>query len=269
MYACDFEYDGLTLSSFGFVICEIGGSSGFDTVGIGSNISFNTTSMHSGKVWGLAGAEYSDCIETSFYICKDNSSSDLQISNSEIRSLARWLNRREFLKFKFINEDPTAEDCYYDASFNINKSLISKEVYALELEMKTNRPFGYGIEKSLSWIVTGSSQTYSFDDTSDEIGYIYPSLVIVCKQAGDLSISDDVEDGTMLIKNCSVDEVITIDGQSHVINSSLDSHHLYDDFNFEFLKIGNRLNNKTNTITVSLPCEITLKYNPIIKNSPD
>lgn len=73
----------------------------------------------------------------------------------------------------------------------------------------------------------------------------------------------------MVIKNVSVGEVITIDGPTHIITSSLDSHKLYDDFNFEFFRIGNTINNRNNRISASLPCKLEFTYSPIIKDSPD
>ena len=97
MHACDFEYDGLYLSDFGFVICNFNGGSGVETISVGSKISFNTTSKFGGKKHSLTGTTYDECIETSFDICKDPSiHDDLRITDTEYRDLIRWLNRRGF-----------------------------------------------------------------------------------------------------------------------------------------------------------------------------
>ena len=72
----------------------------------------------------------------------------------------------------------------------------------------------------------------------------------------------------MTIANCLADEVITIDGNTHSITTTKSSHDVYNDFNYDYFKIGNTINNRSNKISVSLPCKIELRYSPIIKNSP-
>ena len=269
MFATDFEYDGRYLSDFVFTSGNFNGSSDIERVSAGSRISFNTVSTHYGKRYNLAGTEYGDCITATFDICKDTcQDDDFIITNNEYRDLMRWLNRREFLKFRVLyDEDDHREPCYYDGSFNVEKIMSSQGLVGLELTLETNKPFGYGQEKSFSWTVTGGSSVRLFD-MSDEIGYIYPSVVITVMQAGNLQITNDLEPCTMLIKNCSSGEVITIDGDTHIIRSSLNSHKICDDFNFDYLRIGNTINNRNNNITCSLNCKLEIKFNPVIKDSP-
>lgn len=270
MYALDFEYDGQYLSDYGFVICNFGGQSDFDTISAGSKITFNTVARHSGKTYGLTGTAYEECIQSQFSICKDPCLyDDLRITNDEYRDIMRWLNRREFLRFQLLEEDGEAETCFYEASFNVDKVLVEDQLYGLELTMETNKPFGYGQELSVSWVVSDPSKSYILSDMSDEIGYIYPSMIITINRDGNLAITNEMENCSMVIKNCKVGEVITIDGDTHIISSSLNSHKIYNDFNFEYFRIGNTINNRNNKISASLPCKIELKYSPVIKDTPD
>lgn len=266
MYAEDFEYAGQLLSDYGFIICDFNSSSGSETVDAGSQITFNTVSMHSGKYWGLASTTYDTCLAATFDICKDPCShDDMKISDIEYRSIARWLNRNEFLKFAFIDDENESEACYCDASFNISEIKISGQLYGLELTMVTNRPFGYGDISHEVWTITDTSQVIKFIDNSDELGYAYPDLIITCSTDGDLRLENVTEKSVMLIQNCSAGEVITVHGKEQIIESSLSEHEVYNDFNFEFFRIGNTFDNRMNEITVSLPCKIELLYIPIIK----
>ena len=128
MYALDFEYDGQYLSDYGFIICTLGGSSDFDTVSAGSEITFNTVPKHRGKISGLAGTVYEENISTTFDICKNpDTYEDLHISKDEYRGLMRWLNRHEFIKFRLLDSVSDETDvCYYNASFNVEKVLVNK-----------------------------------------------------------------------------------------------------------------------------------------------
>lgn len=271
MYALDFEYDGQYLSDYGFVICNFGGgTSGVDVVSAGSKITFNKVSRNRGKTYGLSGTKYDECVTATFEICKNPELyDDLHITNDEYRDIMRWLNRHEFLKFQLLNEDDKEQEtCYFEASFNIDKVMVNKELFGLQLNMETNKPFGYGQELTVAWTVSDTTKSYILSDMSDEIGYTYPSMVISCNKSGDLSIHNEMEDCTMVIKGCTVGEVITIDGMTHIISSSLNSHRLNNDFNFEFFRIGNTINNRNNKITVSLPCRLELRYTPVIKDTP-
>lgn len=269
MFATDFEYDGHYLSDFGFIICNFNGSSDTDIVSAGSKISFNTVPTHYGKKYSLAGTQYDECITATFDICKSTCyGEDFVITNDEFRDIMRWLNRREFLEFRMIDDgDDDKDTCFYEASFNVDKIMSDQGLVGLELTLETNSPFGYGQEQFYSWTMAGGS-TKRVYDLSDEIGYIYPSMVITIKEAGTLQISNDLEPCLMVIKNCSVGEVIRIDGDAHIITSSLDSHKICDDFNFEYLRIGNTAENRDNRIKTSLACKMEIRFKPVIKGSP-
>ena len=275
MFALDFEYDNQYLSDYGFIICDFDFSDGANEVSAGSIVSFNTTPLRNGEIYSLASTQYDECITTTFDICKNPDIYDLEemeISNDEYRDIMRWLNRREFLKFQTIDEEYNGLDkdpCFYNASFNIEKIKINEKLYGMRLTMETNSPFGYGEQQTISWDITDTTGNYTLVDVSDEIGYTYPSMKIICGSAGNLTISNDITDSMMVIKNVSAGEVITIDGSTHIIETSSSSHKIYDDFNFEFFKIGNTINNRNNNITVSLPCKLEIAYSPIIKDTPD
>ena len=93
-------------------------------------------------------------------------------------------------------------------------------------------------------------------------------MTIICSANGDLSIFNELENCTMLIKNCSVGEIITIDGDAQTISTSYNSHDICNDFNYEFFRIGNTIDNRNNRISVSKPRQVVIRYTPIIKDTP-
>lgn len=274
MRAIDFEYDNQYLSDYGFIICDFNFGSGANEIDAGSTITFNKISRHSGKKYSLSSTQYDECITTSFDICKNPDiydPEDMEISNDEYRDIMRWLNRREFLKFQVIddgNDNFERDTCYYNASFNVNKIKINEKLCGMRLTMETDKPFGYGQEQSVSWTFSDSNVSKILSDISDEIGYIYPTVIITINRNGDLSLYNELENCTTVIKNCKVGEVITLDGDTHIITTTYISHDVCNDFNYEFFRIGNTINNRNNRISVSLPCNIVIKYTPIIKDTP-
>lgn len=270
MYATDFEYDGKFLSDFGFIVCRFDGGYGLDTISSGSEITFNKVARNQGKVHSLTSAKYSECIQATFQICKNPCiHKNKSITSDEHREVMRWLNRKEFLTFQpFSDIEYDADSIFFNASFNVNKITIGGKHYGYEIIMETDKPFGYGNLRSFKWNITSSTQVNNLKDCSDEIGFIYPNVKIVCKAAGDLIIRNANEDCNMTVKNCKNNEIVTVNGDTQIIASSLSDHDIAADFNFDFLKIGNRYDNRDNKITVSLPCEITISYYPIIKDIP-
>lgn len=272
MYALDFEYDGTCLSDFGFIICRFDASSGSTMVDAGSKITFEKVPRQNGTQHSLVSAKYNECIQTSFDICKNPDlfdPDDREINNDEYRDLVRWLNRKGFYKLHIYDEDDKRkEPCFYNASFNINKITIAEKLFGLQLTVETDKPFGYGIEKKITLDFSDSSGTKTFYDMSDDTGYIYPDMTIICKENGNLTIHNDFANCTTFIKNCSVGEVITIKGNDHIISSTYSDHDICKDFNFGYFKIGNTVNNRKNIITVSLRCVIVMKYLPVIKDTP-
>lgn len=261
----DFEYDNILLSGFGFALCEFSDGNGFKTVDNGSDIKFTTTPILNGNQVMSAGAKYEECLSATFSICKSpclfNDDESAEITVDEITQLSRWLCRKEFKKFKLIKEG--YEQIYFEGSFTLDRIMFNGEVVGLELKLTTNRPFALyePYKKTLNF--TTANQTMIFRDISDEIGYINAEVSITCKASGNLVIYNSVEDRETVINNCTSGEVITM--KYPIISSSISSHRIQDDFNFNFFRIANSWNNPVNKITTSLPCTMTFTYSPIRK----
>lgn len=271
MRAIDFVYDGLSLSSYKFIVCEFDYASDAATVDSGSQITFEKVAKHDGKKHTLVDAIYEDCYEVEFDIIKDPDKYDGEdriISDEEYTQIARWLNRREFLKFNFVDDERTGDICYFNASFNLSKIEIGGKLYGIHLSMETDAPFGYGETIVENNTVSEANGSFTINDKSDEIGYIYPDVTITCNQSGKLEIRNSLINCKVEINNCSSGEIIHLYGDAQIIETSVLSHKIQNDFNFQFLKIGNTFSSRLNTITVSLPCTIEIQYEPIIKNIP-
>lgn len=271
--AIDFEYDNRYLSDYRFVICDFDYSDGAKSVSAGSTITFNKVSRNKGKKYSLTSTQYDECITATFDICKnpdDFDAEDMEISDEEYRNIMRWLNRREFLKFQIIDNggDFSKSICYYNASFNLEKITIGEKLYGIRLSMESDRPFGFGEEQKVNLDFSNSNTIKVLCDVSDEIGYTYPTVIITCLEGGDLSLCNLSENCTTLIKNCVSGEIVTLYGDTQIITTTQASHDISNDFNYEFFRIGNTINERNNKISASLPCNVVIKYTPIIKDTP-
>ncbi len=261
MNAIDFEYDGMTLSGFGYMLCDFDGG-GSTTVSNGSQITFNTVKMSNGNRNDLTNTTYDECLETTIQICKSVCNQDITpISVDEIRTLARWLNRKGYHKLKFLNEGYL--NFYTEASFNINLIEFDGLVYGLELNMVTNRPFLLQEPRHIIINNTTENGKHTFFSESDEEGFIYPHTEITVNQTGTLQITNSQEIRITEVKNCIAGEIITMDYP--LISSTNTAHRIQNDFNWNFLRISNSFENSRNELIISLPCKIKMIYSPIAK----
>lgn len=262
MKAYDFEYDGKKLSEFGMMICSFD-SKGMETVSNGSTITFNTVSSQNGTKHELTSAVYEECLETTIQICKNSCSDGIsEIYPHELRELTRWLSRKKFLKFKIL--DDYYIDLYFEASFNVSRIEFGGNVFGLELEVVTNRPFALKEPKQIIIKNLVQDGKHSIFDISHEEGYIYPHTEITIGDTdGDLRIYNELENREVVVKNCKSGEVITMDYP--VIQSDDENHNIQNDFEWNFFRIANTYEKRRNDLTISIPCTIKLEYSPIVK----
>ena len=271
MRTLDFWYDEQCLSDYNFVVCDFSAGSGISEVSAGSTITFVKVSRNGGAKHSLTNTKYNDCLSATFDICKNPDifhDEDMEITSDEFRDIMRGLNRKEYLPFHFISDDGTVDDietCWHNASFNLSKLMLDERTYGIRLKLETNMPYGYGAEKVFSWSATSGNLSNVIMDTSDEIGYIYPTLIVTCRQNCTLTITNESEGCSSVIKNCKVGEQITMYGDTNIIASSNPGHDICNDFNYDFFRIGNSAARMENVIIASHPCDIVLKYHPIIK----
>lgn len=278
MIAIDFEYDGLSLSQFGYVIGSIDTTSGVVEATAGSELTFNLVSANRGSTSYHISSKYESYLETEIDIIKSNCESDSYIiSQKEFRNLMRWLNRKDFHTLNFIGDidlngdDVGYEIIYYEASFNCSKLLLNGEIVGVKLKIQTNAPYGFAkeVDETYNLVVPsgGDSANFQFKDTSDEIGEIYPTIIITPSASGTLVIKNTTYDNeyAIIVKNCSSGETITIDNEHQIVTTDNNSHNVTDDFNYHWFRLVNTYNDRTNNISCSLPCSFEIKYKPIIK----
>lgn len=267
--ALDFVYAGERLSTNGYMICSFDGASD-ETRSAGSEISFNLVSQQGGSKYGLASVSYDSYYSVTFDICKSDGT---DISVSEMRDVMQWLNRKELNEFYLIEPrtisqyETSLSDLIFFGSFNVSRIDFAGRLIGFELTLVTDRPFAVGDSVSAT-VNAQANSPFVIDNKSDEIGFLYPeSFVVTFKgTTGDtLTITNSTDERQVVIHNCTYNEVITMDCFNQIISSSLSSHNIYNDFNYNFFRISRTRSSTTNTITTSAPCTVSYSYRPIRK----
>lgn len=269
MKARDLTYAGETLSSHGFMIGGFDDSPAGDTVTTDSQRTFGTVSMFYGAYQPFVYTSYEDRLVMEFSIikepCKDDDKiaeqSEFELTQNEIRTMKKWLNRPTPHKLTF--DEDKYRGVFWEGSFNVEEIYLMGATIGLKLTFESNRPFALVEPITFSGELIAGERLI-INDTSDDEGHIYPSLVVTCKESGDLQLHNSIENRTTIVKNCKADEVITFTPTMQV-RTSLTSHEIGDDFNYKFLRIANTYDDARNVITSSITIEYSLTYSPIAK----
>lgn len=272
MRCIDFEFDGQLLSDHDCAICSIGSGSGVETINVGSQLTLNTVSLASQDKFNITSAQYNEPYSVTFQVAKLTPDKQLAstISEQELSQMMRWLNRKQYCKFKAIYEDGGYADVYYMGTFNVQVIRLCGNVIGLELTLKTDAPFGHYEPVEFHMNLKNEDDGYTLFDGSDEEGFSYPDMVeIECLASGDLIIKNSKDDKMTVIQNCEAGEVLTLYGERKQIISSYTHKRLYNDFNYNFIRIFSGqtggVEDNANVYSSTLPCNIRLVYSPICK----
>lgn len=266
MQMIDFEYNGERLCDFGLAICSFSGME--DTQDVGNNVTINKNKGTNTQEYYATGYSYDDVFSANFQVVKDGCSVVSEIiTDVELNKIMRWLNRKKHCVFRPIYADDNFMNVYYKGAFNIKTIKAGADVVGLDLTFTTNAPYGFINPVTYNYEIKNNRDQFIVHDISDEIGHIYVNATIKCLEAGDLKISNSLDpNNKVIINNCSLNEVITLKGKSKIIESSLAGHTtLYNDFNYNFLRINNTYYDVENKFTSSIRCKITITYSPIRK----
>lgn len=267
MNMIDFVFNDKRLSDYGYIVVSIT-TSYEQNASLGSNITFETLKNNATFVNRIIKTDYNEPISVTFDICKNPcvSSDKMNIDDTEISFMMRWLNTKGYKIFKPIYDDDSYPSIYFKGSFNVTAIRVGGDVVGLTLTFTANSPFGYDDEQTLKFNINNSYDTFTFYDNSDEYGYLYPDkFIITCKSKGDFIMTNNFDTSFVRINNCISGEIIVLNCINKVIQSNKTHSTLYNDFNYKYPRFVVNENTNQNVFAVSLPCEIQVVYSLVRK----
>ena len=223
IYAIDFEYDGRRLSEFDFIICSFDENGGARTAEKGTEVTFSTAPIGLGQRHAVTGTRFDTRLSTSFQICKDPekyNEAEMYITNEEFRELSRWLNRRKFLWFHACDDcEPEIQYPWFRATFSLKRINTGPMTVGIQLDMQTDAPWGYGEEIEEHFVFTPDNMVNIIEDKNEEVGTIWPDMIITCNDDGDLTLTNELTGCVFRIRNCTKNEVVTQYGDIRIIES--------------------------------------------------
>ena len=266
MQMVDFEFNGPRLSDFDMTVGAFDTSIDEIQENTGKVTINHVKAAHSDR-WMSTGYLYEDPIVVEFScIRRGCTNMNGVITDREFGQIMRWLNRKKDCKMKPIYDDGSFSDLYFMGTFNVDPIKVGNQIYGVSVEFTADAPYGYHEPVNYKYN-SEDGDTFSVFDLSEEVGYIYCDMTIECLEGGDLTLSNSLDpDNSVVIKNCSSGEIITFNGRSKYVQTSLESHKkFFNDYNFNHPRIINTYDNNENIFTPSLSCNVTISYSPVMK----
>ena len=98
---------------------------------------------------------------------------NLNLTNIDISYLSRWLSRKQYKWFRWIN-DETDMEIWYQVQIKIDKIEYGDNVIGLQLTIQANRPYGVTRPIKSSYKCEANTE-HMITINTDEEGYIYPT----------------------------------------------------------------------------------------------
>lgn len=235
----DFIFDGQQLSDFGFMMVYDDPEEVVDV----STMQFDTIKAAQSDIVHRVSYSYENNYTSTLLIMKNpcQTNDDGFMTKDEISEMTRWLVRKQYKWFKYIDPDDD-DEIWYKAQIQVKKEYVGANVIGLQLTINTNAPYGFTREFVHQFGANGYE--HIIDARSDEEGYVYPSFVITARAANNVMIDiTNLETNITRktkINNCTVGEIITIYGDDiHQITSSRSNHNITNDFNYIFPRFEN------------------------------
>ena len=176
----DFIFDEQELSGFGYIIVDFNSSSELDISTV-SDMSFTDVKSPLSNVSHNVATSYGENLSRTIQIMKNPCDNDvLDITNDDLSELSRWLCRKDYKLFKWV-DDEDDDEIFYEVQIKLRKIELGNGRVGVELDIISNRPFGFTREItnniSLSSPITVSPGVIlSYDTTrfpADNTGYVY------------------------------------------------------------------------------------------------
>lgn len=243
IYSEKFIYNGKHCNLFNLMMCTFESNSGVEDATAGGTLEFSTVKQSGGSRWETTSIDLSEPLEFSFQVYKTNKE---EFSDIEKRTIHRWLVRKdEYKELQFEGSDVI----FYSLN-NIKWLAVGGQYVGMEISCKTREPWALSRPITKTFTVNGASNIMIMDNT-DEDGYTLPKTTITVTQNGAVSILNNFDGHLVTINNCVIGEVITIDSLKREISSSISTHSLPDDFNFNYPRLRRLEDNVINNLTLT------------------
>ena len=269
MNILDFTFNEKKLSDFECICCNFDNSSGTVEVSSGADVTLNQEKSSGSNKFNLYSTSYDEPFTLPLSICLNpcGNYENMEMSVEQVRKIQKWLSLRN-KKFK-INI-AGYEDIYWVGTFICKQVMLNDIIIGFNLTFTANTPYALQEDESFNIELSNTLES-DIVFISDVYGYIDADYIITVKEAGNLKFDTYYYtrlytlDREFIVKNCTADEKIYVNGNTQLVTSSRTAHELGKDCNFILPRLVNTYQSDDeevrNKIKSNLKCNVQITYN--------
>ena len=172
MYATDFIFDGVSLSSKGYMICSFDG----DSIVSGGEIEPIVKKTPATDEYTYYAAEINNVLTWELGICKlPCGTEDFEPLNQyEESELAKWLLKTDGYRWLQFVQPDDYPDVYYKVYINMSPVQIGGQTFGYNLTITSNCGYGFSGERTYRFFSENQPLTINVDNDLNR--YIYPTV---------------------------------------------------------------------------------------------
>jgi phage-related protein len=244
-----FIYAGQSSDIYGVIKCDIG-SINEESNDESSEIITSTTPFR--QTYSLHSVEKSEPLKFKLTICRE----DGEFIDADFEEdLKEWLCKEEY-HWLSIDQDDMYDKMFYCAIINPQKVNVGRMSGGIQFDVICDSQYAWTNLRKKTYSTVDGTLIFNFNNTAKINKYVLsPTLTITIASDGDIRIKNNTTNQLITIDNCVVGEIITLDCENEIAESST-NRILVDDWNVEFLEIikGN------NSITITGNFTMTMEY---------
>lgn len=188
----DFRFSGKKLSDLEEKYISVDFSQNPDTIfALSRNIKYNDTNRFRHEP-NVSWSDFDDKLSFELHLVKDDHYYKTQeeriLTESNVRSLTRWLTSTDSSKFLELEYDSCTEDnvrFFYGQFVNIEPFNLDGLLYGLKLTFECSSPYGYTDILTDTIHCSSGTASYSLLNQDDRLNaYCYPEITIHSKETG-------------------------------------------------------------------------------------
>lgn len=255
-----FVFDGKSSDMFGF-LCVSFNENNLDDYSAGSQTEFVTEGNYDGSKWYSISNKYNEPLSYTIQIVKNPCVGEF-LTKDETRAILKWLvSPTDYKPFKINHE------FFYGENFRVKFTnpkykVVGNLVRGLELTLNFDRPFSLSDDVTSKWSINNFGTAILYNNSDELDKSLYPkNVTIKVTNNGNIALHNERENVHISteFKNCIVGEIIKMNCEERIIQSSNTSTPVMERFNKNWI----RLSEGENKITITGNCEITFIYNEI------
>lgn len=253
--ACKFTFDGVSCSTHGLMLYDIGGRSDPETT-IGT-AEIEEAEMPSQSRPFFYGVKRNKPLEftLTFGADMDRMDSGEYLDKPDVASIANWLCRDDYKKL-MIDQEDMAGLFYRCIITELTPVSIDGVAWAFTASVRCDAPYAYRTAQTYSAdVAAGATSSLTIVAQHDVDKYYRPAMTITPSGSGTISVTNGADDGRSFVLSDLPEgtSAIRIDNDKALI-TTVGGQNIYPYCNFRFL----RLLRGDNTLMISGGCHIEI-----------